>query len=523
MQSDAGASAATFLTNVKALAAMIRGYGFKFIICPPPMSHTAQGTQYLTKRLAVIADYRATWTDWADGFADFADDATIGTGANFGENTFTSANVTVSPTNTIAITGHGYTTAQPVRMESAGTLPTGLAAATTYYAIRVDANTIKLATSAANASGGTAISLTGAGSGTSTIWDSTLWQDRLHMWSAGLALVAPYIVDAVVALDDVTPPSVPASFAHGTPLGTSVPFTWSVSTGSPVAYQIRRATNSGFTTGVADTTITGGSSTSGSVTGLSGSTLYYFKIRARDIAGNWSAYSTAISATTDVAAFSPSDLTGLRQWLKADALSLADNDPVSSWTDSSGNALHATNTGSARPTFKTSIVNSLPIVRFDGADDLLVLGDHSSLTEAEVFIVVKLDTEPPASGHCGLWYMTTNGNNEFYPFTDGSVYENFGSTVRYSVGNPTPALTSWRIYGIHSKSNDWQAYIDGATFGTNQTTHTVGFGATNWLGHNGTGSDLLDGDVAEFILYNRKLTGTERGNVVTYLQTKYGI
>jgi hypothetical protein len=335
-------------------------------------------------------------------------------------------------------------------MESAGTLPTGLAAATTYYAIRVDANTIKLATSAANASGGTAISLTGAGSGTSTIWDSTLWQDRLHMWSAGLALVAPYIVDAVVALDDVTPPSVPASFAHGTPLGTSVPFTWSVSTGSPVAYQIRRATNSGFTTGVADTTITGGSSTSGSVTGLSGSTLYYFKIRARDIAGNWSAYSTAISATTDVAAFSPSDLTGLRQWLKADALSLADNDPVSSWTDSSGNALHATNTGSARPTFKTSIVNSLPIVRFDGADDLLVLGDHSSLTEAEVFIVVKLDTEPPASGHCGLWYMTTNGNNEFYPFTDGSVYENFGSTVRYSVGNPTPALTSWRIYGIHA-------------------------------------------------------------------------
>lgn len=56
-----------------------------------------------------------------------------------------------------------------VTVSSSGTLPAGLAAATTYFLIGVTATTYKLATTLANAIAGTAIDITDAGSGTHTI------------------------------------------------------------------------------------------------------------------------------------------------------------------------------------------------------------------------------------------------------------------------------------------------------------------------------------------------------------------
>ena len=56
-----------------------------------------------------------------------------------------------------------------MQVSNPGTLPTGLAATTDYYLIRVDANTVKFASSRANALAGTAIDLTAAGAGTNTV------------------------------------------------------------------------------------------------------------------------------------------------------------------------------------------------------------------------------------------------------------------------------------------------------------------------------------------------------------------
>lgn len=69
-------------------------------------------------------------------------------------------------TDTLTITAHGYLTGDgPAVALSEGTLPGGLAAVTSYYVIRIDADHLKLATSAANALAGTAINITDAGSG----------------------------------------------------------------------------------------------------------------------------------------------------------------------------------------------------------------------------------------------------------------------------------------------------------------------------------------------------------------------
>ena len=83
--------------------------------------------------------------------------------------TFTTVNTS---TEEITLSAHGYYTGLLGTLSTAGTLPTGFSTATDYYVIKVDDDTFKLATSLANAEAGTAIDITGAGSGTHTFTPS---------------------------------------------------------------------------------------------------------------------------------------------------------------------------------------------------------------------------------------------------------------------------------------------------------------------------------------------------------------
>jgi hypothetical protein len=85
------------------------------------------------------------------------------TGIDYLSKTFTDANVNTT-SNTVTITAHGYRTGQKVRVS--GTLPSPLAAATDYWLIKDGDNTVKFATSFANALAGTTIDLTTTGTGT---------------------------------------------------------------------------------------------------------------------------------------------------------------------------------------------------------------------------------------------------------------------------------------------------------------------------------------------------------------------
>jgi len=69
--------------------------------------------------------------------------------------------------DSIACEEHRFATGDgPLRVYTQGTLPAGLTATANYWAIRVDADTVKLAASAADALAGTPVNLTDAGTGT---------------------------------------------------------------------------------------------------------------------------------------------------------------------------------------------------------------------------------------------------------------------------------------------------------------------------------------------------------------------
>ena len=71
-----------------------------------------------------------------------------------------------SSTITITAENHGFSTQDPIIYKAGGSLPiSGLTDGTTYYAIRVDANSFKLATSSVNAGSGTALTITGGTGG----------------------------------------------------------------------------------------------------------------------------------------------------------------------------------------------------------------------------------------------------------------------------------------------------------------------------------------------------------------------
>jgi hypothetical protein len=74
--------------------------------------------------------------------------------------------------NTIVSEDHGFVTGLKVAATTADTLPTGLSA-TNYWVIKVDADTIKLASSLANAEAGTAVNITAVGVDDSTLTPAT--------------------------------------------------------------------------------------------------------------------------------------------------------------------------------------------------------------------------------------------------------------------------------------------------------------------------------------------------------------
>jgi hypothetical protein len=255
------------------------------------------------------------------------------------------------------------------------------------------------------------------------------------------------------------------------------------------------------------------------VTGLSSGTEYDFEVRKRDNAGNVSAWSSIVSATTD-AGFTPASETGLWMWLKSSSLIASDNDPITTWEDSGSGDHDATNVGGGvRPTYKTNIVNGLPVLRFDGTEEEMTLEDMSALTEGEMFIVMANGDDPPTVGGGGVIKMGSDASGSLVPFSDGTIYCSFGTTARKTTVNHTESLATFGIYSAYSASGDWANYWNGLQlFSTG--TNTVGFPAVPKIGVSAT---YFRGDIAEVVIYDHKLSAGVRTDVIDYLKDRYGI
>lgn len=219
--------------------------------------------------------------------------------------------------------------------------------------------------------------------------------------------------------------------------------------------------------------------------------------------------------------FGPRSLPNLRLWLKADSLTLADGDPVSSWTDSSGQGNTATQaTGAKQPLFKVAQVNNRPVVRFDGTDDWVKTAAFSLPQPSTAYICFKQIT----------WTGEERIFDDLTPNRLTLLQRTTTPTIAiYAAGgdvSPTTAALAVGVFGIvacvyNGDSNSLIAVnaAAGTTGALTGTATASGF----ILGANGPGTVGSNIDVAEVMVYSGAHDAGTRTLLKNYLNARYAI
>ena len=234
----------------------------------------------------------------------------------------------------------------------------------------------------------------------------------------------------------------------------------------------------------------------------------------------------------------PDTVSGLKAWFAADQITgLNDNDPVGTWSDLSGNGHNVSNTGDARPTYKTGIQNGLPVVRFDGTDDLLNtsgFGYDGANSEITVFVVGTRRASIADGGS----FVTLSSAENSYPWQgwaqgaffwehqdNGYKLTTHRNDLQNALMDTLTTQDTFDVLAARINSSHHRIYLNGALDGES----VVASGAFNsdwfWIGGspNDTGRNYKQWDIAEVIIYDSALSDTDRNNIETYLSDKYNI
>ena len=242
----------------------------------------------------------------------------------------------------------------------------------------------------------------------------------------------------------------------------------------------------------------------------------------------------------------PSDISGLQLWLDAsdpngNATLPANGTTISSWKDKSGNARHTSllNAGSGftSPAYYGNQINGMGVIRFTRTTGTVGSAYSSAMDiravtspEITLFTVYKQGTR---SGDQAIWGCDNGGWDRFFFSSRLSTPDNgsvsFGNVSPFTVDitgagelGVVKCLTA--VYSKAGGVNGSAIYLNGqlvAPF-TDQTTVGTDALAAVRIGLDGD-DNFYNGDIAEMIIYNRKLTACEITQVNRYLNIKYGV
>lgn len=205
--------------------------------------------------------------------------------------------------------------------------------------------------------------------------------------------------------------------------------------------------------------------------------------------------------------------------LDASTISGSDNDPIGTWTATTGP--NATAAGGVRPTLQTAEKNGLNVLRFDNADDLMTTTTVGTLTQpCTVFMVIK----------------STGANTvNRYAFTGSSTADNAARIYNYAVSQGFTIYaggvddyftedndTNWHIIGVKLNGASSSYRVDGGSEGPLAVMNNIGTDGitTTCIGNYRDGSLPWDGDIAHVLVYS----GAESmAAVFTYLNAKWAV
>lgn len=312
-------------------------------------------------------------------------------------------------------------------------------------------------------------------------------------------------------IPSLTTPANNASLVNG----SNVVFNWS---GSADSYVLLLSTDSAFGNSTAYTT----TATTYTVASLPGNNTYYWKVKAYNVCND-----SAESTRWKFNIFSPSDISNLLVWLKADSLVTHTGNNVRLWGDGAGatNDSVATATVTQQPLYIPDagpLVNYKPSVRFDGIDDILTGGTVQGINDTSLSIFVLTDNSGPSSGSPAMIHI--GGNTSFYMYRSTSqqyVVSNGNGAAASAPGVIPVSGHPFRIYeAVKSFGSSLRLYINGDSVGTGNAHGTFLNGVFR-LGRGASGLGPWQGNISEVIIYRRALDAAQRNAVEKYLYDKY--
>jgi hypothetical protein len=238
-------------------------------------------------------------------------------------------------------------------------------------------------------------------------------------------------------------------------------------------------------------------------------------------------------------AFTPEDLAGLAVHLDAASLPGATGSDVSPWPNLAPGGpagTMMTNPGNyILPIVSTNTLNGKKIVRFYNSQARMRMTGHGVELEYTLAYIARMVPGGIMSGRIMTSsYPPTNFLVGFWNNFEDVAYSSSGSFWTGASGNPqTSVTTNWKLYSSDAGPGDtaWLPRLFSNGVQISQSSAAVGNrGQDGWLGTMNipgydptTTAETCDCEIAEVILYNRKLTDTDRKKVEGYLKTKWGL
>jgi len=317
------------------------------------------------------------------------------------------------------------------------------------------------------------------------------------------------------------PPASPSNLVAQAVSPTQVSVAWDASlSNTNVTFVLERKTNGGAFLTVASLR----NSASHLDGGLETNTAYTYRVAANNWAGA-AGYSTEASVTTAVNG-AEVPLAALKLWLKADCGRGAS--PLDFWADQSGSGNPASqdlqSAKDHRPlVVENGIATNKPVIGFFTTNFLTFrYFTNIAWTAAEGFAVLRARSYAPAEQR---EHWCFGANLAEYPTRGGSsatnaVFDNFfDGNNTHSIEAPLEGLTAFHLYNPQATSNSWSSRFNGVTYSAGNTpVFTVQEFPRIGAGGN---TKPWDGEMAEFMIFDRALSPDERVAVENYLNRRY--
>lgn len=227
--------------------------------------------------------------------------------------------------------------------------------------------------------------------------------------------------------------------------------------------------------------------------------------------------------------FAPTQIAGLAVWLDASQLALADGAAVSSWPDLSGQGHTGAIVGTPGPAVRANALKGQRVVRFKPNEGRVRGNTGLSAGGIDTYNFTVIYITRAMAGTVGRafsgLYPQTNYTQGFHSSGQDLLYCN-GWVKNASAWGTFP--TPWKLYTATSSHDGTANLVRFYSNSVDLTENTAAAGAGglgsgyNLSGYDATSAvETMDCEVAELVIYNRKLSDAERVQVEDYLRGKW--